>query len=65
MVSAIEGISFSSLICKTEPEDGAKSWIFGAPMTTGTEPSLFQIRSKTESEPSTKYLDRENKWLRA
>lgn len=65
MVLAIEGISFSSLICKSEPVDGAKSWIFEAPMTTGTEPLSFQIRSKTESEPRTKYLDRENKWLRA
>ena len=36
---ATGSISPSSLICKIEPGEGAKSWIFGAPTTTGTEPT--------------------------
>lgn len=38
MLLATESISLISLICKIESGEGAKSWIFGAPMTTGTVP---------------------------
>lgn len=39
---ATESTSLSSLICKIEPGAGAKSWILGAPITTGTDPEKLQ-----------------------
>jgi len=39
MVLARESTSSSSLIYKIEPGEGAKSWIFGGPTTTGLAPT--------------------------
>lgn len=41
IVLATDAASFSSLMCKTEVGEGAKSWMFGAPTTTGIDPTSF------------------------
>lgn len=44
IVSATDAASFSSLMCKSELGEGAKSRMFGAPITTGTDPaSLHEL----------------------
>lgn len=45
MVLATDSTSSSSLICKTEPGEGAKSWIFGAPTTTGMAPAEVGVNN--------------------
>ena len=44
MVFATDSASFNSPICRIEPGAGAKSWMFGAPTTTGIEPTGFDIK---------------------
>lgn len=36
---AIDGMSSRTLMCNIESLEGAKSWILGAPITTGTAPA--------------------------
>lgn len=50
MVLATDSASSNSLMCKTEPGEGAKSRIFGAPTTTGIVPTVRIISGKQHRE---------------
>lgn len=43
---ATDSTSESSPICKSEAGDGAKSWMFGAPITTGIAPTTKTRKRK-------------------